>query len=55
MTPEIAILQSQIATIQANVEWLMKLVWAMIALNAASFLTNGYTSAMIHRNNKREG
>jgi len=55
MTPEIAALQAQIATIQVNVEWLMKLVWAMIALNAASFLTNSYVSAMIHRNNKKEG
>lgn len=54
MTPEIAVLMTQVATIQANVEWLMKLVWAMIALNAASFLTNSYVSTIVHRN-KKEG
>ena len=52
MTPEIAVLQAQIAAIQTNIEWLTKIIWWMVGLNAASFLTNGVVGAMVHRNNK---
>ena len=54
MTPEIAALQVQIAAIQANIQWLTKIVWWMFGLNAASFLTNGIVGAMVHRNNQKE-
>lgn len=52
MTPEIAALQVQIAAIQAHIEWLIKIMWWMVGLNSASFLTNGIVGAMVHRNNK---
>lgn len=54
MTPEVAALQVQIAAIQANVEWLTRLVWAMITLNGASLLANGVIGAVVIRNNNKE-
>lgn len=41
-----------VAGLQANVEWLTKLVWAMIILNAASFLTNSYLGVRNGRSRK---
>lgn len=49
MTPEVA---AQIATIQTNVEWLTRLVWYMIGLNAVGFIMNGFS---VIRNSKNKG
>lgn len=43
-------LSVQVATMQANVEWLTKLIWGLFGLNAISFLGNSYLSV---RNNKK--
>ena len=50
MTPEIATLQAQIATIQANVEWLKTLMWYMIGVNTLGFVMNGLS---VFRNNSK--
>ena len=42
-----------IAGLQANVAWLTRLVWAMIALNGASLLTNGIVGTIVVRNNNQ--
>ena len=50
---DLANLHSQVAGLQADIIWLTRLVWAMIGLNGAAFLMNGFISAtMMIRKNK---
>lgn len=48
----ISTLQTQVAALQVDVAWLTRLVWAMITVNGASFLLNGFLGALMVRNNK---
>lgn len=45
-------LSIQVAAMQANIEWLTKLIWGLFGLNAASFLGNSYLNV---RNNQKKG
>ena len=50
LTNDVCTLQIQVATLQANVAWLTRYTWMLIAANVGSAIVNG---VLIRRNNKK--